>query len=118
MHHRVADRCRAGRLLLAVDAAHVHSPAGGQGMYIDQGRGRQSREQALLPPASDRGLGPVARSITLRVSRSPRDPWRSSAPSFAAAAVLPAPGPGHVRPDERGPHQRGGDDLRQAGTAP
>jgi 2-polyprenyl-6-methoxyphenol hydroxylase-like FAD-dependent oxidoreductase len=32
IHHRVVDRYRAGRILLAGDAAHVHSPAGGQGM--------------------------------------------------------------------------------------
>jgi 2-polyprenyl-6-methoxyphenol hydroxylase-like FAD-dependent oxidoreductase len=31
VHHRLADRYRAGRILLA-GAAHVHSPAGGQGM--------------------------------------------------------------------------------------
>ncbi len=32
VHHRLADRYRSGRVLLAGDAAHVHSPAGGQGM--------------------------------------------------------------------------------------
>jgi 2-polyprenyl-6-methoxyphenol hydroxylase-like FAD-dependent oxidoreductase len=32
VHHRIADSYRAGRMLLAGDAAHVHSPAGGQGM--------------------------------------------------------------------------------------
>ncbi|WP_433365734.1 FAD-dependent monooxygenase [Actinoplanes sp. CA-142083] len=32
VHHRLADRYRDGRIFLAGDAAHVHSPAGGQGM--------------------------------------------------------------------------------------
>jgi len=32
IHHRVADRYRRGRYFLVGDAAHVHSPAGGQGM--------------------------------------------------------------------------------------
>jgi 2-polyprenyl-6-methoxyphenol hydroxylase-like FAD-dependent oxidoreductase len=32
VHHRVADRFRQGRIFLLGDAAHIHSPAGGQGM--------------------------------------------------------------------------------------
>ncbi|GLY95155.1 FAD-dependent monooxygenase [Actinoplanes sp. NBRC 103695] len=32
IHHRVADRFRVGKVFLAGDAAHVHSPAAGQGM--------------------------------------------------------------------------------------
>ncbi|HEX4145602.1 MAG TPA: FAD-dependent monooxygenase [Pirellulales bacterium] len=32
VHHRVAHRFRGGRAFLLGDAAHIHSPAGGQGM--------------------------------------------------------------------------------------
>ena len=32
IHHRLARKYRNGRLLIMGDAAHVHSPAGGQGM--------------------------------------------------------------------------------------
>ena len=34
IHERVADRYRNGRVLLAGDSAHTHSPAGGQGMNL------------------------------------------------------------------------------------
>lgn len=34
VHHRIADRFRDGPVLLVGDAAHVHSPAGGQGMNL------------------------------------------------------------------------------------
>ena len=32
IHHRVVNRYREGRIFIAGDAAHLHSPAGGQGM--------------------------------------------------------------------------------------
>ena len=34
VYHRIADAFRSDRILLAGDAAHVHSPAGGQGMNL------------------------------------------------------------------------------------
>ncbi len=32
VHHRIVDSYRRGRIFVAGDAAHIHSPAGGQGM--------------------------------------------------------------------------------------
>ena len=40
IHHGLVDRWRSGRIFLAGDAAHVHSPAGGQGMNISMQDGR------------------------------------------------------------------------------
>ncbi|WP_433302118.1 FAD-dependent monooxygenase [Actinoplanes sp. CA-030573] len=37
IHRRLADTYRAGRVLLAGDAAHIHSPMGGQGMNTGMG---------------------------------------------------------------------------------
>jgi 4,5-epoxidase len=37
IHRRLADTYRAGRVLLAGDAAHIHSPFGGQGMNTGLG---------------------------------------------------------------------------------
>ncbi|NNE23993.1 MAG: hypothetical protein HKN11_15430 [Rhizobiales bacterium] len=37
VHHRIADSFRSGNAFLAGDAAHIHSPAGGQGMNTGLG---------------------------------------------------------------------------------
>ncbi len=37
VHQRIASRFRSGRVFLAGDAAHVHAPAGGQGMNLGIG---------------------------------------------------------------------------------
>jgi hypothetical protein len=37
VHHRVADHFRKGRIFIAGDAGHIHSPAGGQGMNTGMG---------------------------------------------------------------------------------
>ncbi|GII77427.1 pentachlorophenol monooxygenase [Sphaerisporangium rufum] len=51
IHQRVADVYRAGRVLLAGDAAHVNSPAGGQGMNTGV------RDAVALAAALDEVLG-------------------------------------------------------------
>src|SRR5262249_43565044 len=53
IHHRVAQTPRAGRVLLCGDAAHVHSPAGGQGMNTGI-QDSVSLAQALAKTLKDR----------------------------------------------------------------
>jgi 2-polyprenyl-6-methoxyphenol hydroxylase-like FAD-dependent oxidoreductase len=104
IHHRVADTYRAGRVLLAGDAAHVHSPAGGQGMNTGMldavrladalARALNGDLQALDRYEADRR--PVAQQVVSLADRLTRlatvsstlRPLRNLA--VAAAAQLPA----------------------------
>ena len=68
LHHRQATRYRAGRLFLAGDAAHIHSPAGGQGMNTGiQDAWNLGWKLALVC----RGLGPEAWLDTYHDERHP-----------------------------------------------
>src|SRR5262249_14963187 len=95
VHHRVADRFAVGRVFLLGDAAHIHSPAGGQGMNTGIGdafnlgwklaavvQGRVSRSildsyeperrafAEKLVATTDRGFGfAIDRSILARTIR-------------------------------------------------
>ena len=72
-HHRMVDRYRVGRTFLAGDAAHIHSPAGGQGMNTGLQDAanlawklarviRAGADQALLDTYESERL-PVARDV-------------------------------------------------------
>lgn len=58
VHHRVAPHFRRGRVLLAGDAAHVHSPVGGQGMNTGLQDGHHLAN--LLADVAAGRLGPAA----------------------------------------------------------
>ena len=90
VHHRVTDHFRKGRAFLLGDAAHIHSPAGGQGMNTGIGdainlawklaavlRGRAPDEPARqLRGRADRLRPPAGRhdrpGVQLRHRRGPR----------------------------------------------
>lgn len=58
VHHRLAATFHRGRILLAGDAAHVHSPAGGQGMNtgIQDGVAAGEAVSAALAAGTDAAL--------------------------------------------------------------
>ena len=80
VHHRVAENYRAGRILLAGDAAHVHSPAGGQGMnagILDAISLAEALEKALAGSTTSLDAygaerQPVARQIVALADRLTR----------------------------------------------
>jgi 2-polyprenyl-6-methoxyphenol hydroxylase-like FAD-dependent oxidoreductase len=68
LHHRHATRYRAGRVFLAGDAAHVHSPAGAQGMNTGiQDAWNLGWKLALV----DRGVADPALLDTYEAERRP-----------------------------------------------
>jgi 2-polyprenyl-6-methoxyphenol hydroxylase-like FAD-dependent oxidoreductase len=82
VHHRVADAYRRGPVLLAGDAAHVHSPAGGQGMNtgiqdaVDLGHTlcdvlREGAAEAALDGYQERRR-PVAQRVVALTDRATR----------------------------------------------
>jgi len=96
VHHRVADAYRRGPVLLVGDAAHVHSPAGGQGMNtgiqdaIDLG----GALQAVLAGAPDAALDgyeerrrPVAQRVVALTDRATRMSTLSGVVERAAREV-------------------------------
>ena len=83
IHHRVARTYRAGRFLLMGDAAHVHSPAGGQGMntgLVDAVDARRILAEVVS------GRRPEAGSTATARCGAPRpailDPGRAAHPTW------------------------------------
>ncbi|MBP2297609.1 FAD-dependent monooxygenase [Azospirillum picis] len=116
-HHRVVDRYRAGRVFVAGDAAHIHSPAGGQGMNTGLqdaanlawklawklgGTMRADAGEAMLDTYETERL-PVARQVLRMTDRmftvaAGQSGWRAHLRDLVAPAVLaPASGVGAIQ---------------------
>ncbi|WP_286345657.1 FAD-dependent oxidoreductase [Frondihabitans sucicola] len=97
VHHRLATAYRAGPVVLAGDAAHVHSPAGGQGMNTgiqDAVDLAGTLGRALANDPDPEGLDgyegrrrPVARSVVSLTDRMTRAATVESAPMRAVRNV-------------------------------
>ncbi|WP_433631461.1 FAD-dependent monooxygenase [Nocardia sp. CA-120079] len=90
VHHRLAERYRAGRIFLAGDAAHVHSPAGGQGMNtgLQDGLNLAAKLAAVIRDGADDGVldayeterRPVAENVVAFTDKMTRVATVGSAP--------------------------------------
>ena len=100
VHHRVADRYRMDRLFLAGDAAHVHSPAGGQGMNtgIQDGyalgnvltTGRLDDYEARRRPVAQRVVAFTDRMTTMATTRNPVLRGAATSPCRSSAGYPPS----------------------------
>jgi 2-polyprenyl-6-methoxyphenol hydroxylase-like FAD-dependent oxidoreductase len=90
VHHRLAEHFRAGRVFLAGDAAHVHSPAGGQGMNtgIQDALNLAGKLAAVLSGGADESVldeyeaerRPIAQGVVTFTDRMTRMANLDSAP--------------------------------------
>jgi 2-polyprenyl-6-methoxyphenol hydroxylase-like FAD-dependent oxidoreductase len=108
LHHRVAERFREGRCFLVGDAAHIHSPVGGQGMNTglqDAHNLACALADVLVGRMPDRRLDryeaerrPVARKLVSTTDRLFGVVTSESGLShFIRGRAVPAMGPAAVR---------------------
>ena len=108
VHHRVADHFRKGRAFLLGDAAHIHSPVGGQGMNTGIGDAvnlawklaavLQGRADASILDSYEPERIAFARRLVATTDRGlhGRDKPRADR-AARASADRAAPGPGAFR---------------------
>jgi 2-polyprenyl-6-methoxyphenol hydroxylase-like FAD-dependent oxidoreductase len=85
---RQADTYRRGRVLLAGDAAHVHSPAGGQGLNLGIG---DAMNLGWKLAAAVRGWAPAGLLDTYTAERHPVGAWVQQWSSAQTALGRPDP---------------------------
>ncbi|MGH9212432.1 MAG: FAD-dependent monooxygenase [Acidimicrobiales bacterium] len=110
IHRRLAEMYRQGRILLAGDAAHVHSPFGGQGMNTGIGDARNlawklamvlhgTAEPELLDSNEAERRPVAAKALVDRRGEQPRPRQPRRGPAAA--------GPGHRLAHEQGVDSNG-----------
>ena len=132
---RMVERYRVGRVFLAGDAAHIHSPAGGQGMNTGiQDAANvgwklaavlQGADPALLDTYQDERLPVAAAVLGLTTRATVQDgahgedngeEMRQLGISYRGGPLAPAPAVAGPRPGDRAPdapcHRRDGSPVR------